>query len=152
LKTGDSRGVVARRSALRRFESPGIVGARGWAGLALAGSALLCGVPVRDAFAAGTKTHTVTIENMRFDPENLVVGPGDRIVWINKDLFPHTASASSRAFDSGSIAPNASWEYVAGKPGAYLYTCSFHPTMHAALTVRDDGSSDARKPATNKPR
>jgi plastocyanin len=36
------------------------------------------------------RTHTVTIEEMRFQPERLTVARGDTIVWVNKDLVPHT--------------------------------------------------------------
>jgi len=78
----------------------------------------------------------VTIENLEFSPKQLTVRRGDRIVWVNKDLFPHTATADGHAFDSRSIAPNASWTYVAGKPGEYPYGCTFHPTMKATLTVQ----------------
>src|SRR5687768_14033228 len=37
--------------------------------------------------------HKVVIENMVFSPDALEVRPGDTIVWMNKDFFPHTATA-----------------------------------------------------------
>ena len=37
------------------------------------------------------RTHTVTIDGFRFQPERLTVARGDRIVWVNKDVVPHTA-------------------------------------------------------------
>jgi plastocyanin len=80
-------------------------------------------------------SHTVTIENMQFNPQELTVHRGDRIVWVNKDLFPHTATAD-KIFDSGSIASNTSWSYIATKSGAYAYGCTFHPTMKGKLEVR----------------
>lgn len=80
--------------------------------------------------------HTVAIENMQFNPPELRVQRGERIVWVNKDLFPHTVTAASHAFDSGSIAAGASWTYVAGKGGEYAYGCSFHPTMKGLLKVQ----------------
>ena len=86
--------------------------------------------------ASEPKTHTVTIENMQFTPATLTVARGERIVWVNKDLFPHTATAADGAFDSKAIAAAASWSFVAAKPGAYAYGCTFHPTMKARLTVR----------------
>ena len=46
------------------------------------------------------KTHTVTIEDMRFQPAVLVVAPGDTVVWINKDLVAHTATSPVGGFDS----------------------------------------------------
>jgi plastocyanin len=82
------------------------------------------------------RAHTVTIENLQFNPPDLQVHRGDRIVWVNKDLFPHTVTAVSKAFDSGSIAPQASWTYVARKPGEYPYGCTFHPTMKGKLRVQ----------------
>ena len=45
-------------------------------------------------------THTVVIENLQFSPRELTVNRGDRIVWVNKDLFPHTATAEGKGFDS----------------------------------------------------
>ena len=88
------------------------------------------------AVAAGAgASHTVTIENMQFNPVQLTVHRGDRIVWVNKDLFPHTATAD-KGFDSGSIAADASWSYVANKSGEYAYHCTFHPTMKGKITVQ----------------
>ncbi|WP_244817241.1 cupredoxin family copper-binding protein [Caballeronia sp. Lep1P3] len=86
--------------------------------------------------AAPPNVRVVVIERMRFDPPDLVVRRGERVVWINKDLFAHTATAQSAAFDSQSIAPDASWSYVAKEPGRYPYRCMLHPTMRATLTVR----------------
>jgi len=82
-----------------------------------------------------SKVYVVTIENMQFTPQKLTVHVGDRVEWLNKDLVPHTATADAKAFDSSSIAPNASWEFVAHHAGEYGYDCSFHPTMKATLTV-----------------
>jgi plastocyanin len=89
-----------------------------------------------DPVTPDSHVHTVTIENLQFTPQALTVRRGDRIVWVNKDLFPHTATADGKVFDSGTIAANASWSYVASRPGEYSYGCTFHPTMKATLTVR----------------
>ena len=98
--------------------------------LLVAGGLLLSNV------AAPATQHTVTIEGMQFNPPQLTVHRGERIVWVNKDLFPHTVTANDKSFDSGAIAANASWSYVAGKKGEYAYSCTFHPTMHGKLTVQ----------------
>ncbi|HEV2551108.1 MAG TPA: cupredoxin family copper-binding protein [Stellaceae bacterium] len=87
------------------------------------------------AAAGPGASHTVTIENMQFQPQELIVHRGDRIVWVNKDLFPHTVTAD-KIFDSGSIASNASWSYSARKSGEYAYGCTFHPTMKGKLKVQ----------------
>jgi plastocyanin len=95
--------------------------------LLLAGSAGLATQP------AG---QDVVIENMQFNPAQVTVHPGDRIVWVNKDLFPHTVTAVDKAFDSGSIASGASWSYVVRKKGDVAYSCTFHPTMKGTIRVQ----------------
>lgn len=97
---------------------------------------ILSGAAASDSAApAAAATHTIVIDGMQFTPPQLTVHRGDRIVWVNKDLFPHTVTADTKAFDSGSIAASASWRYLATKPGAYPYSCSFHPTMKGKITV-----------------
>lgn len=95
----------------------------------------LLGAALHASAAAAPETYFVVIEQMQFNPPALTVHRGSRVVWVNKDLFPHTTSATSKAFDSGNIAPNASWSYVARRPGSYSYLCNLHPTMHGTLTV-----------------
>lgn len=97
----------------------------------LAATALLCGAALAAVPRSGGATHTVTIENMVYTPARLSVHRGDRIVWVNKDLFPHTVTAA--AFDSGSIGVGASWSYTVQKSGEYAYACAFHPTMKGEL-------------------
>lgn len=85
--------------------------------------------------AVHAETHTVKIEGMQFVPPTLTVKAGDRIVWRNADLVPHTVTARGR-FDSGAIAPGTSWSHAAPAPGRYDYVCSFHPGMKATLVVQ----------------
>ena len=85
---------------------------------------------------AASTTHTIVIVGMKFVPEALTVAPGDSVVWVNKDFFPHTATAQDRTFDSRDIATNKSWEYIATKKGAFSYICTLHPTMKATLIVK----------------
>ena len=85
---------------------------------------------------AASTTHTIVIADMKFVPETLTVGPGDSIVWVNKDFFPHTATAQDKSFDSRDIATNKSWKYVATKKGTFPYICKLHPTMKATLIVK----------------
>lgn len=83
-----------------------------------------------------TRTHTVTIEGMRFQPESISVAPGDTIVWVNKDLFPHTATSEAGGFDSKEIQAEKSWRYTVQEKGDYAYVCTFHPTMKGMLSVK----------------
>lgn len=100
------------------------------------GALLALSLAASAAASPRTTTHTVTIEGMQFSPPELTVHRGDRIVWVNKDLFPHTVTGTNKVFDSGGIAAGSSWTYVANKVGEFPYGCTFHPTMKAALTVQ----------------
>ncbi|NRO98292.1 hypothetical protein GWC77_20415 [Paraburkholderia sp. NMBU_R16] len=83
---------------------------------------------------ASAAEHIVTIEGMQFSPASVTVQAGDEIVWVNKDLVAHTATATGR-FDSRTIEPGHRWRYVARAPGTYPYGCTLHPTMKATLIV-----------------
>ena len=88
-----------------------------------------------DAIAdAGPTTHTVVIEGLKFLPETLAVRRGDTVVWVNKDPYPHTATAQG-VFDSGSLAEGQSWKYTAEQAGEHAYLCTFHPNMKGTLRV-----------------
>lgn len=80
-------------------------------------------------------THAVTMEGTAFRPAVVTVRVGDRIVWRNKDFFPHTATTPAGAFDSGLIAAGASWTFTPDAPGVFDYTCTYHPTMTATVRV-----------------
>jgi plastocyanin len=77
----------------------------------------------------------VTIDGASFSPADLTVKAGDTIVWVNKDLLAHTATAKNGTFNSKVIEPGKSWRFVAKAKGSFPYTCSFHP-MNGTLTVR----------------
>jgi plastocyanin len=81
-------------------------------------------------------SHTVVMEASRFEPETLTVHVGDKITWVNKDPFPHTAT-SAGTFDSTAIQPDQSWTFTAKTRGDLAYVCSFHPTiMKGTLRVQ----------------
>jgi plastocyanin len=82
-------------------------------------------------------THTVTMEGMKFQPEELTVASGDVVVWVNKDLVAHTATSSEAGiFDSKLIAPDQSWKVTVRKKGDFAYGCTYHPTMKGMLHVK----------------
>lgn len=82
------------------------------------------------------RTHTVTMENMRFQPRTFTVTRGDTVVWVNKDLVPHTATSEAGGFDSQLVAADKSWRFTVQKKGDFAYVCTFHPTMTAMLRVK----------------
>lgn len=94
------------------------------------------------AAGGGTPTarvHTVDIQGMAFRPESLTVQAGDTVVWVNKDIVPHTATAQSAQahWDTGNLTQGARGRYVAQQAGSVEYTCTLHPTMHATLIIKE---------------
>lgn len=82
------------------------------------------------------KAHTVIMEGMVFQPNVITVAAGDTIVWVNKDLVPHSATSRTAGFDSKVIQFNGSWRTRVERTGDFDYVCSFHPMMTAKLHVR----------------
>src|SRR4051812_5577480 len=120
----------ARRVADRR-PAPATRWPLALAGAVIAAATLGVAAP---AFGAAAQEHTVVIEGMQFKPAALTVRRGDRVVWRNRDLVPHTATAA-QAFDSRTIEAGGSWTYTARKTGTLAYGCTFHPGMKGTLTV-----------------
>lgn len=96
--------------------------------LVLAGALAICG-------AATAATHVVTVEGMKFEPAVVTVRAGDTVVWENRDLVPHTATAKG-SFDSGQIDAGKRWSWTARKPGRHGYVCTYHPGMQGTVVVR----------------
>jgi plastocyanin len=94
-----------------------------------AGAVAACSRPV-------PRSHTVTIQNFAFVPAELTVAAGDTVVWSNKDIVPHSATARDAAWDSKPIDANAAWRGVAPARGRHDYYCVLHPNMKATLVVR----------------
>jgi len=107
------------------WRGPALVGL--WAAtVAAAGGA---GIGVFHSGAVKPVTHTVVIDASSYQPARLVVHRGDTVVWVNKDLIPHTATATSKVFDSKALAAGASWRLTVTASGPTDYRCLFHPTM-----------------------
>ena len=104
--------------------------------LAVAAAVIVCVIGLTAGERPKPKTHTVTMENMRFQPERLTVVRGDTVVWVNKDLVPHTATSTAGGFDSQVIQAEKSWRFTVRKKGDFAYVCTLHPTMTAMLRVR----------------
>jgi plastocyanin len=88
------------------------------------------------AFAgtARAETITVTIDKAAFMPAAVSARVGDVVVWDNKDIVAHTATARDKAWDV-MIPPGKTARIEMKKPGTFEYYCRFHPNMVGRLTV-----------------
>lgn len=83
---------------------------------------------------AAPRTHTIIIDDMKFGlvPNNVRVG--DVILWINRDMFRHTATARDRSFNIN-LAPSARGKTVITRRGAFAFYCTYHPGMTGRIVV-----------------
>ena len=49
--------------------------------------------------SAAPRTHIIVIDKMKFGAMPTDLHAGDRLVWLNKDMFRHTATANDGSFD-----------------------------------------------------
>jgi plastocyanin len=78
-------------------------------------------------------TATVIVDKLAFGavPTNLRVG--DSVLWVNHDLFRHSATAKGH-FDVD-LPPGAQRRMLLTKAGAFPFTCKYHPGMKGVLKV-----------------
>lgn len=81
--------------------------------------------------------HVVEIQGMAFHPAVLEVERGDTVVWINRDIVPHTATSTRKsAWDTGPLLQGKSGQYVPHHKGEDPYFCQLHPVMLGKLIVQ----------------
>jgi plastocyanin len=77
--------------------------------------------------------NSVSIHNMAFS--NLSVAKGTTVTWTNNDAMAHTVTADDASFDSGNIAPGATFSHTFSTAGTVAYHCSIHTGMKANVVV-----------------
>lgn len=85
--------------------------------------------------AASGRRVVIEIRGFEFVPETPAVKPGDVIVWVNKDIVPHTITAKDGGWDSGLIKTGGEWRMVVEDETSQAYYCRFHPSMIARLDI-----------------
>ena len=76
-------------------------------------------------------------QHWAFAPATLKVKAGTSVVWTNTGSAPHTVTAdAAKAFDSGLLAPQATFRFTPTQAGTIAYHCSVHPWMTGTLVVR----------------
>jgi plastocyanin len=92
-----------------------------------------------DTSAAARTGPTVNagMKSLAFQPSRIEIAVGTTVVWTNGDQVQHTVTAVDRSFDSGNMAPGATWRYTFTKPGTYPFFCVVHPFMKGVVVVKE---------------
>ncbi len=96
--------------------------------VALAGCAGGAETTAQPAAAAGK---TVDMKDIKFSTATLKVTAGTKVTWKNSDAMVHTVTADDGSFDSGDMAPGATWSHTFDTPGTYTYHCTPHAAKGA---------------------
>ena len=75
----------------------------------------------------------VTISEFKFTPKRLIIHVGDTVEWKNTGTMTHTSTADSGTWDSGNLAPGASFKFRFNGTGTFPYHCTIHPTLMQGL-------------------
>ncbi|HVU29561.1 MAG TPA: hypothetical protein VHE36_04090 [Sphingomicrobium sp.] len=98
-------------------------------------SAAVAGVllPVAPLPAAAT-VHVVTIDQMKYS-EIPPLKVGDTVVFVNKDMFRHTVTASNNSFNLD-LMPGARGSLHINSAGQALFYCKYHPGMRGRMVAK----------------
>ena len=113
--------------------------------VALALVALTLGVGIHGVNAQGGSA--VSIVDFAFQPASLEVPVGTTVTWTNAGAAPHTVTADDGAFDSGELAPGASFSQTFDTAGSFAYHCEIHPNMTGTIVVTEAAGAQAAAPA-----
>jgi plastocyanin len=81
-------------------------------------------------------TVTISMKDLKFDPNDATVKVGRTVHWVNDDTVDHNAVANSGAdFKSDLFGKGDSFDWKAEKAGTVKYECTIHPGMGGTLNV-----------------
>ena len=123
----------------------------------LAGTALAAGLLLAWPSLALAATHNVAVKSSAFITNNLVIQPGDTVVWTYAPLEPdctygctpevlHTVTADNQSFSSGPPSGRFTYEQTFTDLGEILYHCEVHSapgrdingSMNGRITVQEE--------------
>jgi plastocyanin len=81
------------------------------------------------------RAEKVEIENFSYNPDPVTIEEGGKVIWINRDSAPHTATADDGSFDTGDLEEGKLKSETFKEPGEFTYFCQIHPDMHGTVRV-----------------
>ena len=85
------------------------------------------------------RSEKVEIIDFAYSPDPVTIEEGGKVIWINQDSAPHTATADDGSFDTGELEEGKLKSETFKEPGEFTYHCEIHPTMHGTVRVVEAG-------------
>lgn len=86
--------------------------------------------------AANAKSIDIVIEHFAFAPASIEVEAGDTLVFTNRDIAPHTATAIDGSWTTKDIASGKNETVIVPANGNGAYFCKYHPVMKGRLIIK----------------
>lgn len=84
----------------------------------------------------GADVVRIGISERRFEPDEVTVEVGQRILWTNEEDVAHDVTATDGAdFESDTLRKDQSFEYTPTKAGVIRYVCTIHDGQRGTITV-----------------
>jgi plastocyanin len=81
------------------------------------------------------RAEKVDIVEFAYVPDPVTVQAGGKVIWLNRDTAPHTATADDGSFDTGTLEKGKLKSETFKRAGTYPYFCEIHPTMRGTVEV-----------------
>lgn len=81
-----------------------------------------------------TGTRELTVSEAGFEPSEIKIKAGTKVVWKNTGEADHLPHANDGSWESPSMAPGQTYERVFDQPGSVFYHCHFH-SENGIITV-----------------
>lgn len=91
-------------------------------------------LPVPLGAQAAAATHVVQIDHMQYGTVP-ALKVGDTVVFVNKDMFRHTITASNNSFNLD-LMPGARGSLHINSAGRAVFYCKYHPNMRGTMVAR----------------
>lgn len=100
---------------------------------------------------AGAADHTIQIKGLSFIPEEIAIGVGDQITWVNEDDDDH--DLKSDVFDAPPMHKGQTFSFTFPQSDVIEYRCQIHTYMRGRITVGDGQPSPGGEapPSTETP-
>lgn len=90
---------------------------------------------------AEPKEAVVKVKNGFFDPKEITVEKGTKVVWLNEDDGPHKIASTTRYFYGERFLPGESYGFTFDEAGEYNYfDVIFYKTMKGKVIVKESGN------------
>lgn len=79
---------------------------------------------------------SIVMSQTSFVPDEITVAVNTTVTWTNNDTIAHTTTSDDGTWDSGTMAPDDTFEVTFDEAGTYEYFCTIHAsTMRGTITV-----------------